>query len=101
MSVIASQNAQGTHVIAISGRFDFSCHPEFRASFASLGTGSDVIVDLATTTYIDSAALGMLLLLRDRVGDARHIRITNCKGQPDQVLRIANFHRLFKYDDTH
>lgn len=98
MSVVASQNAQGTHVIAISGRFDFSCHPEFRASFAGLTTGSDVIVDFASATYIDSAALGMLLLLRDRVGDARHIRIANCKGQPDQVLRIANFHRLFKYD---
>jgi HptB-dependent secretion and biofilm anti anti-sigma factor len=98
MSVVANQNQQGCVVISISGRFDFSCHPEFRAAFASLAIGNDVIVDLSATTYIDSAALGMLLLLRDRVGDARHVRLTNCKGQPDQVLRIANFHKLFRYE---
>jgi HptB-dependent secretion and biofilm anti anti-sigma factor len=98
MSVTASQNQQGARVISIAGRFDFSCHPEFRASFASLTPGSDVVIDFAATTYIDSAALGMLLLLRDRVGDARRVRLTNCKGQPDQVLRIANFHKLFQYD---
>jgi len=98
MSVVANQNQQGATVIEISGRFDFSCHPEFRAAFASLTPGSEVVIDFAATTYIDSAALGMLLLLRDRVGDARHIRLANCKGQPDQVLRIANFHRLFRYD---
>jgi anti-anti-sigma factor len=98
MSVTASSNPQGAHVITISGRFDFSCHPEFRAAFSSLSAGTEVIVDFSTTTYIDSAALGMLLLLRDRVGDPRHIRLANCKGQPDQVLRIANFHKLFRYD---
>lgn len=98
MSVVANQNQQGTTVIEISGRFDFSCHPDFRAAFSALGPGSEVVVDFASTTYIDSAALGMLLLLRDRVGDARHIRLANCKGQPDQVLRIANFHKLFRYD---
>jgi hypothetical protein len=32
------------------------------------------------------------------VGDARHIQLANCKGQPDQVLRIANFHKLFRYE---
>jgi HptB-dependent secretion and biofilm anti anti-sigma factor len=99
MSVTASSTPQGAHIITISGRFDFSCHREFRASFASVPTGVEVVVDFGSTTYIDSAALGMLLLLRDRVGDARHIRLTNCKGQPDQVLRIANFHKLFRYDD--
>lgn len=98
MSVTATQGIQGNCVIAIAGRFDFSCHPEFRAAFATLTPGSDVVVDFTSTTYIDSAALGMLLLLRDRVGDARHVRLVNCKGQPDQVLRIANFHKLFRYD---
>ncbi|HWA72896.1 MAG TPA: STAS domain-containing protein [Polyangiaceae bacterium] len=99
MSVTATETLPGTSVIAIVGRFDFSCHPEFRAACAALTAGSEVVVDFAATTYIDSAALGMLLLLRDRVGDARHVRLANCKGQPDQVLRIANFHKLFRYDN--
>lgn len=98
MSVTSNQSPEGTYVISIAGRFDFSCHPEFRSAFAGLGPGKDVTVDFSATTYIDSAALGMLLLLRDRVGDARHVHLVNCKGQPDQVLRIANFHKLFRYD---
>jgi len=69
-----------------------------RLQLSSRVPGTEVVVDFTSTTYIDSAALGMLLLLRDRVGDARQIRLANCKGQPDQVLRIANFHKLFRYD---
>ena len=98
MSVSTTHNEQGACVISIAGRFDFSSHPEFRGAFSALTPGIEVIVDFDATTYIDSAALGMLLLLRDRVGDARHIRLTRCKGQPDQVLRIANFHKLFRYE---
>ncbi|HEX2674917.1 MAG TPA: STAS domain-containing protein [Polyangiaceae bacterium] len=99
MSVTIGQSLQGACVISIAGRFDFSSHPEFRAAFAALAPSTEVIVDFSATTYIDSAALGMLLLLRDRVGDARHIKLANCKGQPDQVLRIANFHKLFRYEN--
>jgi len=98
MPVSTSTNEQGACVISIAGRFDFSSHPEFRGAFTALTPGVSVVVDFSATTYIDSAALGMLLLLRDRVGDARHIQLANCKGQPDQVLRIANFHKLFKYE---
>jgi len=98
MSVIANQNSEGAFLISITGRFDFSSHPEFRATFAGLAPGVAVIVDFSATTYVDSAALGMLLLLRDRVGDARLIKLVNCKGQPDQVLRIANFHKIFRYE---
>jgi anti-anti-sigma factor len=49
-------------------------------------------VDLERTTYLDSSALGMLLLLKDQSGDVRII-----KTSPDvrRVLEIANFHRLF------
>ncbi len=100
MSVTTNHQEHGPLVIAIAGRFDFSCHPEFRAACGALVPGSEVVVDMEGATYIDSAALGMLLLLRDRVGDARHVRIANCKGQPDQVLRIANFHKLFRYESA-
>ena len=98
MPVTTARDPQGACVISISGRFDFSSHPEFRGACSALTPGINVIVDFSTTTYIDSAALGMLLLLRDRVGDARHIQLAGCRGQPDQVLRIANFHKLFRYE---
>lgn len=94
---IFSSDSYGKVVITITGRFDFGCHPDFRAVCSKIGSGAEVVVDLEKATYVDSAALGMLLLLRDRVGDARRIQIINCQGQPDQVLRIANFDQIFQY----
>jgi anti-anti-sigma regulatory factor len=47
---------------------------------------------------VDSAALGMLLLLRDHAGEASRVTISGSRGQPEQVLRIANFHKLFRFD---
>jgi HptB-dependent secretion and biofilm anti anti-sigma factor len=83
--------------IKVVGRFDFACHAAFREAYASAADGSDFIVDMADASYMDSAALGMLLLLREHVQQrGGHVSITNCKGQTYDVLQIANFHRLFK-----
>ncbi len=85
--------------IRLSGRFDFSSHREFKLAYegpmseASVG---EVVVDLANVEYLDSSALGMLLILRDR-GSASNKRIVleNCGGAVNEVLRIANFQKLF------
>ncbi|MEJ2755264.1 MAG: STAS domain-containing protein, partial [Gammaproteobacteria bacterium] len=57
---------------------------------------SSYIVDLKETTYLDSSALGMLLLLRDHAGgDNADIRITNCNPDVKKILAISNFEQLF------
>jgi anti-anti-sigma regulatory factor len=56
------------------------------------------VIDMSAVEYVDSAALGMLLLLRDHAGDASRVTIRGSRGQPEQVLRIANFHKLFRLD---
>jgi anti-anti-sigma regulatory factor len=54
------------------------------------------VVDLSLTDSIDSSALGMLLLLREKVGDdASRVVIHGGAGRPSEVLRLANFQRLF------
>lgn len=84
-------------LITIEGRFDFMCHADFRKAYASAPTGAKFAVDLATATYMDSAALGMLLLLRDKVGgDPNRVEIRNAQGQPKEVLGVANFAQLFR-----
>lgn len=84
-------------IIKINGRFDFSCHTAFREAYAGSPSGTDFIVDMAEASYMDSAALGMLLLLREHVQQqGGKVTITNCRGQTYDVLQIANFHRLFK-----
>ncbi len=98
MSVTASYaDSTGSLVIKVSGRFDFSEHEAFRSSYE----GEDIepnqfVVDLDETTYLDSSALGMLLLLRDHAGSAAaEIKIVNCNDDVRKLFSISNFDQLF------
>ncbi len=89
---------EGRSVIRLQGRFDFNSHREFREAVetALAGTSREMVVDLGGVEYLDSSALGMLLMLRDRAkGAAREVALANCKGAVKQVLDIANFGKLF------
>jgi anti-anti-sigma factor len=56
-------------------------------------------VDLGRTNYVDSSALGMLLLLREHAGgDDANIRIVNANDEIRKILTISNFDRLFKVE---
>jgi HptB-dependent secretion and biofilm anti anti-sigma factor len=83
--------------IKIKGRFDFSCHSSFREAYSKAPAGCEFVIDMEEASYMDSAALGMLLLLREHVQQSGgRVSIQNCRGQTYDVLQIANFHRLFK-----
>jgi len=86
-------------VLTLAGRFDFNTHREFREGYESLLEKSVVQileVDMGGVDYLDSSALGMLLLLKDKAG-ARNIKlqITKTAGTVRQILEIANFDKLF------
>lgn len=91
---------ESRHAVTIlpSERFDFSCANEFREASAAFDTETELVVDLQRTSYIDSAALGMLLLLGEKTGGTRKVRIRNATGQPKEALEQANFHRLFNVE---
>ena len=99
MAITSSTSADGSELtISIDGRFDFSSHQEFRRAYEGLGVEPGrYIVDMAATSYLDSSALGMLLLLRDYAGgDSADIRITHCNDDVKKILSISNFEQLFK-----
>lgn len=83
--------------ISINGRFDFSAHQAFRDSYEKLTPApSEIVVDMVDTTYLDSSALGMLLLLRDHAGgDSSKITLKNCNQDIRKILTISNFEQLF------
>lgn len=83
--------------IRIKGRFDFGKHQEFRDSYERSPQRPDSVdVDLKEATYLDSSALGMLLLLRDHAGgDQSNIRVINTSGDVRKILAISNFEKLF------
>ncbi|MAZ88233.1 MAG: anti-anti-sigma factor [Cellvibrionaceae bacterium] len=84
-------------IISIQGRFDFSAHQDFRNSYEALEQAPGKYrVDMNETTYLDSSALGMLLLLRDHAGgNAAQIEIVNCSPDVKKILTISNFEQLF------
>ncbi len=84
--------------IAVEGRFDFSAHRDFRETYESLDDAPvQFTVDMRDATYLDSSALGMLLLLRDHAGgDAAEVRIVNCNPDVRKILTISNFEQLFE-----
>ncbi len=86
--------------IAIEGRFDFSEHKAFRDAYRDIpSTSKRFVVDLSKASYLDSSALGMLLLLREYAGgESSPVRISGCSDDVRRVLKIANFERLFILD---
>ena len=99
MAISTQLSADGQELtIAIQGRFDFGAHQAFRDAYERVdGTPKRYQVDLQGTTYLDSSALGMLLLLRDHAGgDHAQIRVLNCNGDVRKILAISNFEQLFQ-----
>ena len=81
--------------IHVEGRFEFGCHQAFRCAYeGAAGKFTDCVVDLKATDYVDSAALGMLLVLRETVGVGK-VSIANCQPGVQRIFRIANFASLF------
>jgi HptB-dependent secretion and biofilm anti anti-sigma factor len=82
--------------IAVGGRFDFHCYQAFCEAFEGWDGVNEYRVDLAGAEYIDSSAMGMLLLLREKVGARGMIKVVNCNPTVRRILEIANFQRLFE-----
>ena len=90
--------SESPSVVKLHGRFTFDSHKEFRSAFGEhlAGKGKEIAIDFSAVDYMDSAALGMLLLARERAGEqGKTVALTNCRGPVKAVLDIANFQRLF------
>ncbi|MFT5719547.1 MAG: anti-anti-sigma factor [Oleiphilaceae bacterium] len=98
MSIVSHMSDSGeTMKIAIQGRFDFGSHQDFRESYDKNDSSvKEYYVDMAKTTYLDSSALGMLLLLRDHAGSSAIIKIINCNNEVFKIFEISNFDQLFE-----
>lgn len=81
--------------ISIEGKFDFGVQHDFRASYEN-SKADNYVIDMLNTNYIDSSALGMLLLMREHAGGNKSsIRLDNCSKDIKTILSVANFQNLF------
>jgi anti-anti-sigma factor len=99
---LISTKDKDTLEICIEGAFDFNLLNEFRESYQdniNEITGkphTNYIVNLRSTTSIDSSALGMLLNMKRALGkNDREIRISHCQPQVLKILTISRFDKKF------
>ena len=90
--------ATDTLTIRIKGEFDYDSHDDFKQAYMSLPLSAKrkYIIDLTQVDYLCSAALGMLLILRERVGgDASRVTLKGAKKDVLKILEVSRFEQLF------
>jgi len=99
MMAISVQIHDNVARISMSGRFDFQVHREFKESYTPLIDNvavREIEVEMSRVDYLDSSALGMLMLLNERAkGANKAVSLLNTSGVVSQVLEVANFSRIF------
>ena len=97
MPVSAKNSDDGSKVeIIISGRFDFNDHSSFRNTYRDQSPSAEYTVNMQGADYLDSSALGMLLLLREHAGgENANIEIVNTPEEIMKIFKISNFETLF------
>lgn len=94
---VKTQVNGGVVSIHIKGNFDISCYDDFNRTLNEhLDSASKFVIDLAETTYMDSSALGMLLLLREKTGgEPGKVEFMHVTPEVMNILRVAKFDQLF------
>lgn len=86
--------------LRLEGRMDYPAHREFRdASDKALDTPEvdSIILDLAQVNFMDSAALGMLLLLKEKAElKGRKVILRSPSPNILQVLKMVHFQKFFE-----
>lgn len=84
--------------ITVTGRLDSSERERFREINKLVDNGvRQIEVDMAQAEFLDSSALGMLLVLRDKLkGDKSAFRIRNAGNLVKQTLEMVKFDEVFE-----
>jgi len=85
--------------LVLVGQFDFNMHKDFRQSSQELldhPAVQEIVVDFDQVPFLDSSALGMLLLLKERATlQKKSLSLVNCHDTVQHVLEIACFNKMF------
>ena len=102
MTISQNVSADGKKVmIVVKRHFDYKVSNEFRDAYRHIPGCESIVyhVDLRDVVYMDSSALGMLLLLREHAKCRGGEVIIECPSEPiDKILKVANFEQLFTID---
>ncbi|WP_039916679.1 STAS domain-containing protein [Cellvibrio mixtus] len=90
-----------TATVILPGRFDYGYHNDFQhqcAEHIENPAISGLIFDFSRVEYVDSSALGMMLMWQRRAASAsKKMYIKGAKGATAQILEMAHMQRIFEY----
>lgn len=89
-------------VAEIEGELTFTDHSSFKQLVSTLfeGNVSPIVLDLSKLEFIDSAGLGMLLLVRDEVNkSAKKLILRGPRGQVKRMFAVTKFETLFAVEE--
>jgi len=100
---LREREERGAVVLELEGRFDFSARREFKETIdrAQEGEARRLILDLGGLTFIDSSALGMLVVAHQNIKLKQgQICLVNPQSYVRQILDLANVPKMIPVYDT-
>jgi HptB-dependent secretion and biofilm anti anti-sigma factor len=88
--------------VALSGQLTFPDHANFRVVADTLlkSAATPLVIDLSELEFIDSAGLGMLLIVRSEAERVdRAVRLRAPHGQVKRIFDLSKFDSLFGIDE--
>ena len=95
-------NLKNGKEVLISGSFTFRDHDTFFEIVSMIKTGYEkrVVLNMAECEFLDSAALGMLVIAHDEaVAKKVNLVIKGVQGKVKDVLYAARFDTLYEFED--
>jgi anti-anti-sigma factor len=84
----------------LSAWFGFHAHKQFKEAYTRLLNETilkSIAVDMSKIEHLDSSALGMLLLLRERtIAAGKSLQLVGPSEYTDKVFQLTNFESLFE-----
>jgi anti-anti-sigma factor len=89
--------------LSVRGRFDFSQYSAFKEEQTRILEKegiTEIVLDFSGLDYLDSAALGILLVMLDRAKErGQTVIIRRATGVVREILDVAHFERMFVIED--
>jgi len=97
MNLTITTSTTGTEA-NFAGEFTFSDNPVFKdvLSLVEKPEVKFIIINLSNTIFIDSAGLGMLMLLKNAAQKKNiSVSLRGAHGQVEKVLKLSKFDEIF------
>ncbi len=99
---IIHETANGKSILHLDGRFDFGARKAFKESVDRASEeGSPIGMDLEKVTFVDSSALGLLVICHQNLKNKNvSFFLVNPQTYVKQVLELANIGKMIPIYQT-